>query len=168
VANFNWKQVLNSFFLYFLRSSYMQPCGWSCLRARLRKKSVLPKTLPIRILCIHHQTNEINIVDLETKLLQVTTKLNINPPYIKVPPPTPLHVKVHKHPQWNKTTYPINRNQNISSQLPNFSQNLDKKFPPQYCYYTDGSFTPPKNSPKIYGSQQELDMAYGIHSSKWI
>jgi ribonuclease HI len=55
-----------------------------------------------------------------------------------------LNVKIHKHPQWNKTTYPINRNQNISSQLPNLSQNLDQKFPPQYCYYTDGSFTPPK------------------------
>jgi ribonuclease HI len=81
-------------------------------------------------------------------LLQITTNLNINPPYIKVPPPTPPHIKVHKHPQWNKTTYPINRNQNISSQLPNFSQNLDKKFPPQYCYYTDGSFTPPKKLSK--------------------
>jgi hypothetical protein len=41
------------------------------------------ETLSIRILCIHHQNNEINIADLETKLLQITTNLNINPPYIK-------------------------------------------------------------------------------------
>jgi hypothetical protein len=27
VANFCWKRVLSSFFLYFLRSSYMHPCG---------------------------------------------------------------------------------------------------------------------------------------------
>jgi hypothetical protein len=33
VANSCWKRVLSSFFLYFLRSSYIQPCGWSCPRA---------------------------------------------------------------------------------------------------------------------------------------
>jgi hypothetical protein len=33
VANFCWKQVLSSFFMYFLRSSYMQPCGWNYPRA---------------------------------------------------------------------------------------------------------------------------------------
>jgi hypothetical protein len=30
VANFIYKQVLSSFFMYFLRSSYMQPCGGNC------------------------------------------------------------------------------------------------------------------------------------------
>jgi hypothetical protein len=102
------------------------------------------ETLPIRILCIHHQNTEINIANLETKLLQITTNLNISPPYIKAPPPTPLHIKVHKHPKWNKTPCPINRSQNTSPQLPNFPQNQHQKFRPQYCYYTDGSFTPPK------------------------
>jgi hypothetical protein len=33
VANLCWKRVLSSFFLYFLRSSYMSPCGWSYPRA---------------------------------------------------------------------------------------------------------------------------------------
>jgi hypothetical protein len=33
VVNFCWKWVLSSFFLYFSRSSYMQPCGWNCPRA---------------------------------------------------------------------------------------------------------------------------------------
>jgi hypothetical protein len=32
VANFCWKQVLSSFFMYFLRNSYMQPCDWNCPR----------------------------------------------------------------------------------------------------------------------------------------
>jgi hypothetical protein len=45
-------------------------------------------TLAIRILCIHHKTTEINIDDLETKLLQITTNLQINRPYIKTPSPT--------------------------------------------------------------------------------
>jgi hypothetical protein len=87
------------------------------------------ETLPIRILCIHHQNTEINTADLETKLLQITANLNISPPHIKTPPPTPLHVKVHKHPKWNKTPHPINRSQNTSPQLPNFLQNHHQKFP---------------------------------------
>jgi hypothetical protein len=33
MANFCWKWAISSFFLYFLRSSYMQPCGWNCPRA---------------------------------------------------------------------------------------------------------------------------------------
>jgi hypothetical protein len=40
--------------------------------------------------------------------------------------------------------HPINRIQNTSPQLLNFSQNQHQKFPPQFCYYTDGSLTPPK------------------------
>jgi hypothetical protein len=110
-----------------------------------------------------HQTTEINIADaadLETKLLQITTNVKVNPPYIKAPPPTPLNVKVHKHPKWNKTPYPINRNQNTSPQLPNFPQNQHQKFPPQYCYYTDGSFIPPKKlSENIW---EPARVGYGI------
>jgi hypothetical protein len=33
VVKFCFKWVLNSFFLYFLRSSYIQSCGWNCPRA---------------------------------------------------------------------------------------------------------------------------------------
>jgi hypothetical protein len=102
------------------------------------------ETLAIRILCIHHQNTKINIADLETNLLQITTNLNISPPYIKTPPPTPLNVRVHKHPKWNKIPYHINNNQIASPQLPIFPQNQHQRFPPQFCYYTDGSFTPPK------------------------
>jgi ribonuclease HI len=71
-----------------------------------------------------------------------------------------LSVKVHKHPKWNKTPYPTNRRQNSSLQLPNFPQILHPKFPPQYCYYTNGSFTPPK---KLAENIWELARAgYGI------
>jgi hypothetical protein len=38
------------------------------------------ETSSIRIFCIHHQNTEIHIAYLETKLLQITTNLNINPP----------------------------------------------------------------------------------------
>jgi hypothetical protein len=78
------------------------------------------ETSSIRILCIHHQITEINIANLETKLIQITTNLNIKPPYIKAPPPTPINIKVHKHPKWNKTPYPTYRSQNTPSQLLHF------------------------------------------------
>ena len=32
MVNFYSKRVVSSFFLYFLKSSYMQPCGWNCPR----------------------------------------------------------------------------------------------------------------------------------------
>jgi hypothetical protein len=42
VANFCW-----SFFMYFLRSSYMQPCGWNCPRAEGQGSQ--------KIVCIAHK-----------------------------------------------------------------------------------------------------------------
>jgi hypothetical protein len=54
--------------------------------------------LVVRILCIHHKNTTINIPNLEPKLLQTTTKLQINSPYIITPPSTPINTKVHKHP----------------------------------------------------------------------
>jgi ribonuclease HI len=102
------------------------------------------ETLAIRILCIPHKNTIIDIQDLETKLLQITTSLQISPPHIAPPPPTPINTKVHKHPQWNKSSYSIHLNQISSPQLPNYSHIQHKKYSPQYCYYTDGSFTSPK------------------------
>jgi hypothetical protein len=76
--------------------------------------------------------------------LQITTSLQISPPYIAPPPPTPINTKVHKHLQWNKSPYPTHPNQITSPQLPNYSHIQHKKYSPHYYYYTDGSFTPPK------------------------
>jgi hypothetical protein len=100
--------------------------------------------LAIRILCIHHKNTKINMPNLEPKLLQITTKLRINPSYIITPPPTPTNTKVHKHPKWSKSTYLPQTNPLNTLQLPDFPHTRHPKFPPQYCYYTDGSFTPPK------------------------
>jgi hypothetical protein len=64
------------------------------------------ETLAIQILCIHHKNTTIHIPNLESKLLQATTKLRINPPHIITSPPTPTNTKVYKHPKWNKSSYP--------------------------------------------------------------
>jgi hypothetical protein len=102
------------------------------------------ETLALRILCIHHKNTAINIPDLEAKLLQITTNLQINPLYLTPPPPTPTNTKVHKHPKWHKSLYNLQFNPTTSPQLLNFPPIRHSKFPPQYCYYIDGSFIPPK------------------------
>jgi hypothetical protein len=73
------------------------------------------ETLAIRILCIHHKNNTIDMPNLKSKLLQTTNKLQINPSYITTPPPTPINTKVHKHPKWNKSPYPPQFNPTMPS-----------------------------------------------------
>jgi hypothetical protein len=118
------------------------------------------ETLAVQILCIHHKNTTIEIPNLESKLLQITTKLQINPLYITTPPFTPIHTKVHKHPQWNKTPNPPQPNPFNTLQLPNFPHIYQSKFPPQYCYYTDGSFIPPKQ--QVNGFWDPAQAGYGI------
>jgi ribonuclease HI len=118
------------------------------------------ETLAVRILCIHHKNVTINIPNLESRFLQATTKLRLNPPHIIIPPPTPINTKVHKHPKWNKSPYPPQLNPSTTPQLPNFTHTHQAKFPPQYCYFTDGSFTPPKQQSN--GSWDPTQAGYGI------
>jgi ribonuclease HI len=49
---------------------------------------------------------------------------------------------------------------NHPPQLPNFPQIHQPKFPQQYCYYTDGSFTPPKK--QANGFWDPTQAGYGI------
>ena len=126
--------------IYFLpyTITYTKPT----IPSKLNKKPRI-ETLAVRILCIHYKNTTIKIPNLESKLLQITTKLRINLPYIITPPPIPIKTKVHKHPKWNKSLYPPQTNPSNALQLPNFPYIHESKFPLQYCYYTDGSFTPP-------------------------
>jgi hypothetical protein len=116
--------------------------------------------LAIRIICIHHKNTTIHIPNLESKLLQITTKLQINPPYITTPPSTPMNTKVHKHPKWNKSPYPLQTNPSNVLQLPDFPCIHQPKFPQQYYYYTDGSFTLPKQ--QANGFWDPVQARYGI------
>jgi hypothetical protein len=68
------------------------------------------ETLALWIICIHYKNATIDIPNLESKLLQISTNLQISPPYISPPPPTPTNTKVHKYPKWHKTPYPLQTN----------------------------------------------------------
>jgi hypothetical protein len=118
------------------------------------------ETLTIRILCIHHKSTTIDIPNLEAKIRQITTKLQINPSYITTPPPTPNNTKVHKHPKWSKSPYLPQLNPSNAPQLPDFPHIYQAKFLPQYCYYTDGSFIPLKQ--QANGMWDRVQAGYGI------
>jgi ribonuclease HI len=92
--------------------------------------------------------------------LQSTNNIQINPSYITTPPPTPINTKVHKHPKWNKSSYPPHLNLANTLPLPDFPSIHQSKFLPQYCYYIDGSFTPPKK--QANGSWDPTQAGYGI------
>ena len=68
--------------------------------------------------------------------------------YIQKNPPTPPNTTVNKSNKWNNTLYPPYRNPTnmLIPTLPIFETNPILKFPPQYCYYTNRSFNPPKKT----------------------
>ena len=104
--------------------------------------------LAIYILCIHHQnrnigtTNQIDTIKITIETLQIPQY------FIQKTPPTPLNTQVNKSTNWNKLPYPPYNevsNDPIPT-IPHFAINTTKKFPPQYSYYTYGSFVPPRKA----------------------
>ena len=106
------------------------------------------------------QNTTINIPNIESNIQQITTRLQINLLYISIPPPTPNNTKVHKYPKWNKSPHPPQPQLPKASQIPNFPHIYQAKFPPQYCYYIDGSFIQPKQ--QANGTWGLAQAGYGI------
>ena len=103
--------------------------------------SIEPHT--IQILCIHHKTTPIGTL---TSLQQFSTYIiNADIP-IQVAPPTPPNTKVNHHKLWSTLPNPPSRSYDTTniSPLPNYTFALPSKYPPEYSYYTNGSFFPPK------------------------
>ena len=74
--------------------------------------------------------------------------MQISQYYIQKTPPTPPNTTINKSNKWNNILYPPYRNLTniLIPTLPTFEIKPALKFPPQYCYYTDGSFIPPKKT----------------------
>jgi hypothetical protein len=115
-------------------------------------------THAIQLLCIHHRTSPIG--DTET-LNQITHLINI-PLCVCIAPPTPPYTKVKNDKTWHTLPtlfFPPYTNSNIPL-FPHYTFALPLKFPLEYSYYTDGSFTPPK---QIAPNTWHPEMAsYGI------
>jgi ribonuclease HI len=94
----------------------------------------------IHIFCIHHQDHIIGTPNQIDTIKTTTENLQIPQYHIQKAPPTPRNTFVNKNAKWNKILYPPH------THPPNYETDTTLKFPPQYNYYTDGSFVPPIQS----------------------
>ena len=108
----------------------------------MNKPRVEPSS--IHILCVHHNNNNIRKTKQINTLTTIFNNLYIPQIHTQIAPPTPPNTQVNKSKKWNAFAYPttnLPQNDEIPP-LPNYENNKSLKFPPQYCYYTDGSFLP--------------------------
>ena len=140
----------------------------------MNKPRVEPST--IYILCIHHSNNNIGNIKLINTLTTIFNNLHIPQVHTKIASLTPLNIQVNKSKKWNPFVYPTtNLPQNDEMPpLPNYENNKPLKFPPQYCYYTNGSFLPPqqiddrwtreKTGYGVYNQYKNLEIAVRLPS----
>ena len=104
-------------------------------------------------------------------LTTIFNNLHIPQIHTQIAPPTPPNTQVNKSKKWNALAYPttnLTQNDEIPP-IPNYENNKSLKFPPQYCYYTNGSFFPPqqiddrwtreKVGYSIYNQYKNLELA---------
>ena len=72
--------------------------------------------------------------------------LNINRTTTQIAPPTPQNIEVNKNNTRNALTYssPNTHYHNTIPPIPNYENETPLKFSPQYYFYMDGCFNPPK------------------------
>lgn len=106
------------------------------------------ESLAIHTLCIHHQNHNFGTTDQIDAIKITIENMQIPQYYVQQTPPTSPNTIVYKNNKWNKISYPPHKNlRNVYiPTLPNFEVNTTLKIPPQYSYYTDGSFMPPKKA----------------------
>ena len=119
--------------------------------------------LAIHILCIHHQNHNFGTTSQIDTIKSIINNMQIPQYYIQKTPPTPPNTIVNKSNKWKNTLYPPYRNLTniLIPTLPTFEINPILKFPPQYCYYTDGSFIPPKKAKDGHWKKEKA--GYGIY-----
>ena len=140
----------------------------------MNKPRVEPSS--IYILSVHHSNNNIGNTEQINTLSIIFNNLHIPQIHTQIAPPTPPNIQVNKSKKWNALAYPTtNLPQNYKiPPLPNYENNKSLKFPPQYCYYTDGSFLPPqqigdrwtreKAGYGIYNQYKNLELAVRLPS----
>ena len=86
-----------------------------------------------------------NIEQINT-LNTIFNNLHIPEVHTQIALSTPPNIQVNKSKKWNALAYPTT-NLPLNDEIPPLSiykNNKSLKFPPQYCYYTEGSFLPPQ------------------------
>ena len=120
----------------------------------------------IRILCTHHKTTALGPRNYEHQMAIIGNTLQIPTIFNTTAPPTPINTLVNCSKKWSQLTYPpppqptthatdipIITNQDIC---------LPLKYQPQLCYYTVGSFIPPKEITRGHWKREKE--GYGIYN----
>jgi ribonuclease HI len=162
----NWHQKTNPFITQYTYThviTYIPPNILQYhvpLTPTYNKQTHIEK-LAIQILCIHHKTTTIG--DIST-MQQLNDYFPNTPLLIQIAQPTPPHTKVQIHKTWHTLPDPppLLYTHHITNPLPNYTFVLPIKFPPEYSYYTDGSFKPPKQISA--NNWQPKTASYGIYS----
>ena len=91
--------------------------------------------------------------------------LNINRTTTQIAPPTLQNIEVNKSKTWNALTYssPNTHYHNTTPPIPNYENETPLKFFPQYCFYMDKSFNPPKKVGDIWLREED---GYGIYKQE--
>ena len=123
------------------------------------------KSHDVRILCIHHKTTSIGPTPYASHMHNIATSLHVPTSFNTTAPPTPINTPVNRCKNWSQLTYPPPPPLTQSHHIPpitNHAIYLPPKFPPQLCYYTDGSFIPPKALTKEHWRREKT--GYGIYN----
>ena len=120
----------------------------------------------IRILCIHHKHMSPGSCEYANLMNTISTTLKIPTSFNTLAPPTPINTLVNKNKKWSQLIYPPPPPLTIqTSNTPIYTHQdicLPLKYHPQFCYYTDGSFIPPKEITQGHWIREIA--GYGIHN----
>jgi ribonuclease HI len=98
-------------------------------------------------------------------MYNIATSLQIPTSFHTTAPPTPINTPVNRSKTWSQLPYPPPPRLTMTHHIPpiiNHTICLPPKYPPQYCYYTDGSFIPPKAITEEYWHRERA--GYGIYN----
>ena len=127
----------------------------------MNKPRVEPST--IHILCVLHSNNNIGNIEHICTLNIVFSNLHIPQVHTQIAPPTPPNIQVIKRKKWNALAY-TTTNLSLHDKIPSvpiYENNKSFKFPPQYCYYTKGSFLPLEEVDDMWTREKAR---YGIYN----
>ena len=120
----------------------------------------------IHTLCIHHKGTPTGSKGYTQQMYNIANTLQIFAMFIQPTSLTPQDTPVNRSIKWSKHTYPPHPPTTQTSNIPlitNINRCLPLKYLPQFCYYTNGSFKPPKETSQ--GHLKREKVGYGIYNS---
>ena len=97
-------------------------------------------------------------MDIICNTLQIPTIFNT------MAPPTPINTLVNRSKKWSQLIYPPPPTTEVTNVPIIINQDicLPLKYQPQFCYNTDGSFIPPKETTQGHWKREKA--GYGIYN----